>query len=138
MLFRTILRRRISPLPISTPAVHLRRGSPPFQSRIPFGLLLTLTIGSGVAYCVTEVIEKRYKAQYETKIQLPQVVPSLDLETATARLRQCEHIGRVGGRTFYRIRLGSNSPVEDDYIEGTAPGPGGEAWEFWGVFDGHV
>jgi len=87
---------------------------------------------------VAEVLEKKYKAQPEAATQLPQVVPSLDLEAATARLRQCEHIGRVGGRTFHRVRLASNSPVEDDYIEGTAPGPGGEAWEFWGVFDGHV
>jgi pyruvate dehydrogenase phosphatase len=99
---------------------------------------LTLTIGSGIAYYVTEVLEKRYKAQPEAATQLPHVVPSLDLEAATARLRQCEDVGRVGGRTFHRVRLDSNSPVEDDYIEGTAPGPGGEAWEFWGVFDGHV
>jgi hypothetical protein len=40
--------------------------------------------------------------------------------------------------TFHTVRLDSNSPVEDGYIEGTAPGPGGEAWEFWGVFVGYM
>jgi len=92
-----------------------------------------------MTYCVTEVLEKRYKAQPEASTdELPQVVPSLDLEAATARLRQCEHVGRAGGRTFHRVRLASNSPVEDDYIEGTAPGPGGEAWQFWPVFERNV
>jgi hypothetical protein len=52
-----------------------------FRRRVPLGLLLTLAIGS-----VTEVLEKRYQVQSESATQ-PQVVPSLDLEAATAKLK---------------------------------------------------
>ncbi|KAF2277028.1 protein serine/threonine phosphatase 2C [Westerdykella ornata] len=32
----------------------------------------------------------------------------------------------------------SNRPCEDYHALGTAPGPGGSLWNFWGVYDGHV
>lgn len=35
------------------------------------------------------------------------------------------------------VTLASNSPSEDGFMIGTAPGPGAQPWQFWGVFDGH-
>lgn len=78
---------------------------------------------------------------------LPTVVTVLDLEAATAKLREEEHTGNFGGDSgngdtkhgiFFRVRLPSNHPVEDEYVYGTAAGVGGKPWEFWGVFDGHA
>ncbi|KAF2259808.1 protein serine/threonine phosphatase 2C [Lojkania enalia] len=34
--------------------------------------------------------------------------------------------------------IGSNMPPEDYYAVGTAPGPGDDRWNFWGVYDGHA
>ncbi|KAF2662524.1 protein serine/threonine phosphatase 2C [Lophiostoma macrostomum CBS 122681] len=35
-------------------------------------------------------------------------------------------------------RFGSNNPTEDSFSLGSSPGPGGQQWKYWGVYDGHA
>jgi pyruvate dehydrogenase phosphatase len=35
-------------------------------------------------------------------------------------------------------RFRSNEPCEDTFALGTSPGPGGKAWNYWSVMDGHA
>lgn len=64
-------------------------------------------------------------------------IPHHKVDRATVRLRQNERECVIGGQRFQSVCIGSNSPVEDTYVEDIADGPGNEKWVFWGVFDGH-
>ena len=64
-------------------------------------------------------------------------IPYHKVDRATARLKQNERDCIVGGQRFHSVSIGSNSPMEDAYVEDIADGPGNEKWVFWGVFDGH-
>lgn len=71
------------------------------------------------------------------------VYQALSLEEATRKMRREEFAGSVGGLSFHRNRLPSNSPVEDDFVEGVIDVPGSESggqdhYSIWGVFDGHA
>ncbi|KAK7535030.1 protein phosphatase 2C [Phyllosticta citribraziliensis] len=70
-------------------------------------------------------------------------VEALDLPAAENKLKKDQKSLRFevspgkNGR-FDVVRLASNSPVEDEYAFGTAPGPGNAPFAFWGVYDGHA
>lgn len=77
---------------------------------------------------------------------LLKIINELDVESATEILRKEEYSGTFGSATsegtqhgtFFKVRHASNSPVEDEYAFGSAPGVDNGLWEFWGVFDGHA
>src|ERR1051326_8177583 len=96
----------------------------PLQSRIGIVPILAGVVGlSGAAYYGT----KAAQASASELPPLPTVVTALDLEAATAKLRGEEYTGRFGGGsgndvtqrgTYFRVRLPSNHPVEDEYVYG--------------------
>jgi hypothetical protein len=116
----------------------------PLESRIGSLPILAGVAGlTGAAYYGT----KAAQTSSGQLPPLPTVVTALDLEAATAKLRGEEYTGKFGQGsgsdttqrgTYFRVRLPSNHPVEDEYVYGTAPGVGGKSWEYWGVFDGHA
>ncbi|KAK8189855.1 phosphatase 2C-like domain-containing protein [Phyllosticta capitalensis] len=70
-------------------------------------------------------------------------VEALDLPAADKKLKRQEQsysfeVSQGQNGRFDVVRLASNSPVEDEYAFGTAPGPGNTPWAFWGVYDGHA
>ncbi|EKG12497.1 Protein phosphatase 2C manganese/magnesium aspartate binding site [Macrophomina phaseolina MS6] len=70
-------------------------------------------------------------------------VKALDVAAATELLRreQKTKVFDLGNGQRGRcdtIRFASNNPVEDEYSVGSAPGPGGNPWTFFAVFDGHA
>lgn len=72
---------------------------------------------------------------------IPSVVPPLNLETATAKLAAEQYSQRFTegrGGSFFTVRLGSNSPVEDNLSHGSAAGVGDTPWRYFGVYDGHA
>ena len=130
--------RNVPPLPMH----HITL----LQSRVSYRTILIFGGGGATALAVSQLIERTPLEKTAKEVSSPatQEPQPLDLRAATAKLQEVESIlpaTRVGDKEtpeHHIVRFASNSPIEDDYVSTTAPGPGGKKWHFWGVFDGHA
>jgi len=110
---------------------------PPLQSRdfsaqgIAQGAVIA-TFGIGVAAFTANLVDP-----LTTRCDAASSIPHQKVDRATERLKENERECTIGGQRFHSVCIGSNSPLEDAYVEDIADGPGNEKWIFWGVFDGH-
>ncbi|KAK7526161.1 protein phosphatase 2C [Phyllosticta citriasiana] len=125
----------------------------PLQSRVHPAALIggaSIVLGYGYAQLRSSNGEKGSSASIPTILRPESAPPvfdspveALDLPAAENKLKKDQKSFRFevssgkNGR-FDVVRLASNSPVEDEYAFGTAPGPGQRPVHFWGVYDGHA